>query len=204
MNIVEREEYYIRPIEKKDRYLLKKWGVFEDPIYEGYNYAKLTDTELAFWYGSKQFPFRSSYFSILKSEDQMIGYVGIKEINRFLKSSKLGIVLNPDFVSKGYGSIILEDFLNYYFGNYGMKRIILEVNDWNVRARKLYEKMGFKYVLSNLQKFENQQLDIDKKKYDHLRNSFKEVGDVLYSKVWKMTLSKKEFEERNENKATKK
>ena len=198
MKIV-RDGYYIRPIEKKDKYLLKKWGVFEDPIFEGYNYAKLTDSELNFWYTSKQFPFRSSYFAIMADEDKMIGYLGIKEINRFIKSAKLGIVIDPNYVSKGYGTRAMKDFLAYYFNELKMKRMILEVNDWNTRARRLYESLGFKYAGDNLQKFENQALDIDQKRYDSIRDSFEEIGETLYTKVWRMTMTRKEYQEKNED-----
>ena len=193
--IAKRDEYYIKDLEAQDRFLLNKWAEFEDPIFYGYNYVDMSDKELSYWYSTKQYPFRVSYFSVMDYDGNMIGYLGIKEINRFTKAAKLGIVLDPRHVSKGYGTLIMKDFLAYYFDELNMKRLNLEVNGWNKRAINLYKKFGFKYYGEYMQKFENQTLDIYSDEYSDVREFFEEKTLGLYNKIYKMSMTKLEYEE---------
>lgn len=196
---IESKYFYIRDLEEADKEKLVDWTDFEDPIFYGYNYSDMTRDERDLWYTTKKFPFRSRYFAVIDyKNDHMIAFLGMKEINRFLKSSKLGIVMDAKYVSKGLGKTIMDLFLDYYFGRLKMKRMALEVNEWNTRALKLYKKLGFRKYSEYLQKFENQDLDLGSHDYDKVRNSFVNSDGVLYSKIYKMTLSKKEYEEVND------
>lgn len=191
--IAKGEDYIIRPLEPDDKYQLLKWQEYSDPIFYGYNYSDMTESELNYWYNSKQFPFRSRYFAVINNEKEMFAYIGMKEINRFTRSSKLGIVMDAKYVSKGYGYMIMNDFLDYYFNQLAMKRMILEVNAWNKRAIRLYESLGFKYYSFTSEKFENQSIDLDSSKYDDVREFFEERSSGLYNKILKMSISRDEY-----------
>lgn len=190
---IRRKEYYIRKLKYEDGKLLSKWSTFESPLFSGYNYNNLTDSEIKIWYKVKQPFYRSSYFSVMKDEENLIGYVGIKEINRFLKKAKLGIVLDPNYVSKGYGTKIMLDFLYYYFNTLNMKKLVLEVNDWNFRARKMYENLGFTYESEKFEYFENQNLDLYTDYMKEYKNSFIIKRGSIYSKTHIMSLRKQEY-----------
>ncbi len=190
---IKRDDYIIRDLEAKDGYLLREWGTFDDPILYGYNYSDMTEAETRYWYNSKRFPFRTQYYVAINNDGHMIGYMGIKEINRFTQSAKLGIVLDPNFVSKGYGTKLLKDFLDYYFNELKMIRMVLEVNSWNERAIKLYEKMGFSEYATSYQMFENQQIDLDNPAYDQVRDCFEIRNGRIYNEIIKMSLSRKDY-----------
>lgn len=192
---IETKDFYIRDLEEEDKDKLSDWTDFEDPIFYGYNYSDMSQDEKDLWYSMKRFPFRSKYFAVINQENHMIAFLGMKEINRFLKSSKLGIVMDAKYVSQGLGKKIMQVYLDYYFNKKNMRKMTLEVNEWNSRALKLYKNLGFKKYSEYLQKFENQKLDLSSKKYDEVRDSFVNSSGVLYSKIYKMTLSKKEYEE---------
>ncbi len=49
------------------------------------------------------------------------------------------LFVKPEFRSRGLGSA----FFSYVFENYHAPRYVLEIEPENVRARKLYEKLGF-------------------------------------------------------------
>ncbi len=185
--------FKIRDLEPSDRYRLRKWADFDDPLLYGYNYSDMNEPELSFWYTSKVFPFRSKYFVAIDDNDHMFAYFGLKEINRFTQTAKLGIVMDPRYVSKGLGTEIMILFLDYFFNRMKMNRMVLEVNEWNKRAIRLYEKLGFKYYDQYMQKFENQTIDIDDSKYDDIRDSFIEKGLFLYNRILKMSLYKEEY-----------
>lgn len=185
--------FTIRDLEPEDRFQLKKWKDFEDPLFFGYNYSDMTDGELDYWFSVKNFPFRSKFFAVIDESGFMFAYFGMKEINRFTSTSKLGIVMEPSFVSKGFGYSIMKLFLDYYFNKLNMKRMVLEVNEWNKRAINLYEKLGFRYYGDYMQKFENQSIDLEDPKCDDISDSFKLKNGRIYNRILKMSLTKKAF-----------
>ena len=192
---IKRDDYYIRDLKASDRYKLRKWTDFEDPIFYGYNFSDMTEGELWYWYNSKQAFYRSKYFSILDYKENLLGYLGIKEYNYLLKTGKLGIVLDAKVTSRGLGYAVMQDFLDYYFNDLNMRRLDLEVNAWNTRARRLYDKLGFRQIGQEWQRFENQQINLDQSKYDDLAHFFEERDRGLYNIIYKMRLTRKEYEE---------
>lgn len=134
----------IRPLEIGDVFLMRGWGKHDNPLIADYNFPDLTDREIERWYKKKTSSFRNKYFAIYNEENKFIGYLGMKDIKRLRKESTLGLVFDPNYVSKRYGTETLETFLNYYFNELNMKRMYLEVAEFNVRAYKLYRNMGFK------------------------------------------------------------
>ena len=133
----------IRPLKVDDVYLMRKWGFHENPLLEDYNFPKLNDRDIKIWYRIKTNRFINKYFSIRNESDELIGYMGIKNIKKFTRETTLGLVLDPNQVDKGYGTEILETFLAYYFTGMRMRRMILEVAEFNKRAFRLYEKIQY-------------------------------------------------------------
>lgn len=185
-------EFKWSPLKMEDGYKLKEWSTYESPLFVGYNYNSLTEREQQFWYLSKQRRFNSSYFSIYVGKE-MIGYIGIKEINQLLKTSKLGIVFDPKWTSKGYGSAILEEFLEYYFNELKMRRLDLEVNSWNERAIKLYEKFAFRIDSTKYIEFENQNLDLSKQEFQKYKDDFIQKDGKIFTRIYVMKLKRQEY-----------
>lgn len=185
------DNFTIRPLKKSDSLLLNSWGSFNDSLFYGYEYNDLSEREKEIWYRVKTKTNFCQYYSVIMDDGHLLGYVGIKEINYINKSSKLGIVIDPNFVSQGYGKKILNNFLDIYFNLKKYKTLELEVNSWNYRAIKLYESLGFKYKSERYQKFENQDLDIEK--IDDFEKNFNIIRNDIYSKVLKMSLKREEF-----------
>lgn len=183
--------YIIRPLKKSDAELLKYWGTFDDPLFYGYEYNDLNSKEKEIWYKLKTKINSCQYYSAISKENKLIGYVGLKEINYINKTAKIGIVIDPNFVSKGYGTFIFRDFLGICFKLKRFKRLDLEVNSWNIRAIKLYKKFGFKNISHRYQKFENQELNLEK--YDNYEEHFKYIRNDIYSKIYKMSLEREDF-----------
>jgi RimJ/RimL family protein N-acetyltransferase len=48
-----------------------------------------------------------------------------------------------DFINKGYGTLMIKEFIHYLFQNLLFKKIIVDVEPENIRARRCYEKVGF-------------------------------------------------------------
>lgn len=185
--------YKLSPLKKEDAKLLKQWIEFEDPIFSGYNYNNLNETQEILWFLLKQKKYHSKYYSIKDEKGRLLGFIGLKEINFMLKIAKLGIVIEPSYVSKGLGSQVMKDFLDICFDELKIRRIDLEVNAWNYRAINLYKKFGFKEVKEEYQEFENQQLDLKDERYKEVLDSFEVENGVIYSKIIHMSLQRQEF-----------
>ena len=168
----------------EDAYQFKNWKNFDDVNLEGYNYGDFTKFDAMGWYRSVS-TYQKKYFAVkLKENDRFIGFIGLKKINLMLKKSLLGIVFDAGYVSKSYGFEAMDIFLDYYFNDLKFNQLFLEVNDFNIRAMKLYQKLGFKKIGDRIQYFENQNL------FDFDDRYFLEKNGIIYTKITKMVIDK--------------
>lgn len=174
---------YVKRLEYEDAYGVKEWTNFDSPLFSGYNYGNFTDPEVRFWYSSITGP-RKRYFAVKRKEDDLfIGFMGLKSYNIVLKTAKLGIVFDANFVSQGYGYEAMKILLDYYFEDLKFRELYLDVNDFNTRAINLYKKLGFVEVDHGLQVFENQKIELD-------MTYFELHKGLIYSKITQMKISK--------------
>ena len=162
----------IRKLKLDDVFEMRKWGYHDNPLLGDYNFPDMNDKELKVWYKLKTIGWNNKYYGIFNEAGSLIGYMGIKNIRRIKRESTLGIVFDPNNVSLGYGTECLLTFLNHYFTKMKMKRMYLEVAEFNKRAHRLYEKMGFKPVGYYLDEFYDQRLDLNNQYYLDEKSSF--------------------------------
>jgi RimJ/RimL family protein N-acetyltransferase len=71
----------------------------------------------------------------------------LREIQRVHRCAMLGILIwEVDEHSKGYGTDAIQCILDYGFSTLNLHNIMLEVFDFNSKAKKCYEKCGFKEI----------------------------------------------------------
>ncbi|MDD7305771.1 MAG: GNAT family N-acetyltransferase [Peptoniphilaceae bacterium] len=174
---------YLKRIEYEDAIGVQRWGNFDNPWMEGYNYGFFTEAEVRYWYSTITGP-RKRYFAVRRKEDDLfIGFLGLKNYNTLAKTAKLGIVFDADFVSLGYGYEAMQILLDYFFDDIKFKELYLDVNDFNIRALRLYQKLGFKVYDHTLEVFENQKIDPD-------FTYFEVHKGIIYTKITKMKIRK--------------
>ena len=181
------KDLVFRKLELNHINFIKEWGVHESPLLADYNLSLMSLASLSVWVKIRDTSFSNLYYSIFK-DGKMIGYVGLKNIKFFRKKAYLGISLDPNFTSKGYGSIILEGFLKYAFENLNLKTIYLDVNAFNERALKLYKKMGFRENAEYLGEFEVPLKDLENLEIIHNEDYFIIYGSKLLSRIIEMKL----------------
>jgi RimJ/RimL family protein N-acetyltransferase len=82
---------------------------------------------------------------ILKDGDRHIGNTGLHGITSVDRSAEFGILIgDKDVWGQGYGAEAAHLVLDYGFSQLGLHRIWLRVFSFNERARRLYEKVGFR------------------------------------------------------------
>ncbi len=187
------ERIFIRPLRVEDVFNMRKWGVHKNPLLSDYNFPEMSDRQIQKWYEVKTKSFFNKYFAILTKEDRLIGYMGIKEIKFLKKESTLGIVFDPDLLDSGYGTETLKYFLKEYFNQMNMKKMYLEVAEFNKRARRVYEKMGFKYNGYYLEEFFDWDLDLQSSYFKEVESCFVINGKKIYNYVYSMKLDREDF-----------
>ncbi len=80
------------------------------------------------------------------NSDRPVGSVGFTEIDLENKRAEFGrFLIEPSSRGKGFGSEALFLSLRYAFSDLKLRRLYLEVYEWNASARSLYERFGFKF-----------------------------------------------------------
>ncbi|HEU4672213.1 MAG TPA: GNAT family protein [Candidatus Limnocylindrales bacterium] len=84
------------------------------------------------------------FVACLVADDRPIGTVGLFELDPTNGSAGLGIMVGAaDDRGRGYGSDMLRALLDFGFASLRLERIWLDVYDFNPRARRVYERVGF-------------------------------------------------------------
>ncbi|MEW8973143.1 MAG: GNAT family N-acetyltransferase [Tissierellaceae bacterium] len=193
---VEGKRIKIRPLELRDVYYMRNWGYHTNPLLGDYNFPLMTDNQIKKWYEIKTHSLFNKYFAVVNEDDILIGYMGIKDIKRIKRESTLGIVFDPNYIEQGYGTETLKYFLRYYFTEMKMRRMYLEVAEFNTRAYTVYRKMGFKPVAYYLDEFFDPNLDLNGIYYLDAKTTFVITDEKIYNYIYKMRLNKKEFLQR--------
>lgn len=85
----------------------------------------------------------SSYFIVAKSNDEIVGFAGLKVICD--EADIMNIVVKKAFRHNGIGSILLDHLVSYA-KSLDLNSITLEVNENNLYALKLYDKFNFDHI----------------------------------------------------------
>ena len=87
----------------------------------------------------------SFYFNIRTlDDDQLIGDIGLDGVNWAHGEVFVGIGLGEmDYWGKGYGTDAMHVILRYAFEELNLRRVTLNVFEYNPRAIRSYEKAGF-------------------------------------------------------------
>jgi RimJ/RimL family protein N-acetyltransferase len=82
---------------------------------------------------------------VLKDGDRHIGNAGLHGIHPFNRNAEFGILIGEaDAREQGYGTEATRLLVDHGFRELGLHRIQLHVYAFNARARRAYEKAGFR------------------------------------------------------------
>ncbi|KOF56008.1 GNAT family N-acetyltransferase [Clostridium guangxiense] len=74
-----------------------------------------------------------------------IGGCGIQDVNWLARTATVGIMIgDKDYWGKGYGTDAMKILIKFIFENMNINKIKLSTFSFNERAKKCYEKCGFK------------------------------------------------------------
>lgn len=82
----------------------------------------------------------------LREDSRPIGTIGFFDLSLLNGSAEFGIAIGEKQLwGQGLGSEALEVLLDFGFGELRLERVMLRVYDYNPRARRSYEKVGFTF-----------------------------------------------------------
>jgi aminoglycoside 6'-N-acetyltransferase/ribosomal-protein-alanine N-acetyltransferase len=81
------------------------------------------------------------FFQVLDANDEVIGFLYYDQREDMLE---YGLGLRPDLTGKGLGLEFFRAGLKFGRDRYHPTRVITNVAEFNVRARKVYERAGFR------------------------------------------------------------
>jgi len=139
---------------KNDAIILKPISVHDtDFILELRNNLKIADN---FFSDPPLYDFQHDNWLKTKNKDDLdfiisenqtkvrVGRISITNVNYKHQKGEYGIVLLPEYTGKNIAFEASALLINYVFINLPINKIYLEVFESNLKAIKLYEKLGFK------------------------------------------------------------
>lgn len=119
------------------------WGRHENPLNSMYNFDE-DEYSINAWHRWKTKSHKDHYFALVY-EGKAVGYVGLRGVSSLFSKGELGIILDCNYMDRGFGTWAIDWILDYGFGQLGLQKIELYALPWNFRALHVYEKLGFVY-----------------------------------------------------------
>jgi RimJ/RimL family protein N-acetyltransferase len=142
------ENVYLGPVSKKDIPRLVKWmNDIEVLKYIAQIYSSHTEETVEEYLEKCNKSPTKHYYGIFLNNGELIGGTDLTHIDQINQIASLGIIIGEkQHWSKGYGTEAIKLLLDYGFNILNLNNIMLEVVDFNKRAQRCYEKVGFKII----------------------------------------------------------
>jgi len=132
-----------RKITRRDVHLRCAWGPYDTPLLSYYTLKYDSPAERDALYRRWMQMDRLWFAVDHAATGEFIALLSLRNIRRVIRSARLGIVVKPTHVNRGFGTEILRGFLEYYFTVMKYRVLYLDVAAFNRRAFRCYEKCGF-------------------------------------------------------------
>ena len=134
-----------RPINREDLEILRKLHNDQTTFLNLLNIDLVDEIGQIKWWESLHKKDNDKRYVIMKAENpkQIIGRLRIQNINHLHRNCEVGLDILPELRGKGYGIKSYRMLLEFLFKHYNMNMVYLKVAEFNPKAKKLYEKIGF-------------------------------------------------------------
>jgi len=88
-----------------------------------------------------------NYAIVTQKGDRLIGNCGFMNLDNYNRTAEAGIFIGEkESWGKGFGTEALSLLIGYGVDYLNLRTVFLRVNDFNERARRSYEKIGFREI----------------------------------------------------------
>lgn len=105
----------------------------------------ISDIEHEKWFSSRFGNSNEKIFGIISKKDGcLIGIIGLKNIDFINRHAELYIYIGDNqYLSKGLGTDAIQTLVDFSFDQLNLHKVYLNVFDYNEKAIKVYERVGF-------------------------------------------------------------
>lgn len=174
------DRLYLSPICLDDAEIYTKWMNNKEVSENLGSYGKMVTLNFEKnWIESNSGDY--NFAIVLKDKDELIGNVGLMDVNHINQTATLGIFIGEKKNRcKGYGRESIKLILNYGFNTLNLNNIMLTVYSFNERAIKTYKKIGFKTFGVRKKSIYKDNLVYDTIYMEILKDEFNEIEDFIY------------------------
>ena len=139
---------YIRPIEENDIEIIRQWRNQDDVRNNFINNYIISSEQQKKWYTNYLKNDKTDKMFLFYLEEEPIGCVALYNINQENKNAEFGRLMigKEKHRKKGYAQNATYRICKYGFNTLELENIYLSVFGDNIKAAKLYEKLGFKSI----------------------------------------------------------
>lgn len=138
----------INALNERDKKAISLWNYHDE--HAGFNYALRKDGWIDGYCHNGD-----SHCFVAKIEDAIIGLFFFITS----RSNEFRILINPDFLNKGYGKVLTKKALEIGFEQLKLQKISLIVRKNHLIAISLYKKMGFTTTGETVETIEGQEME---------------------------------------------
>ena len=140
---------YLRPAERTDVPLFVRWFNDRRTTRTLLVFSPLSEIQEERWLDQMlehQGKDRWHFVVCRRADDRPVGVLDLHEVDLRNGGASLGILIgDPADTGQGYGGDALRALVGFGFDQLRLERIQLDVFDFNQGARRLYERVGFRY-----------------------------------------------------------
>ncbi|MHB1416879.1 MAG: GNAT family N-acetyltransferase [Chloroflexota bacterium] len=145
VDLINGEKVFLRQLMRSDLDEMDHWPSYKEPDLQWANFSLRSAAQKQAWYRQEAYdPTRKRFGVFLKG--RLIGVLGFRSIDYRRRRATLGIHLSAGEVDRGYGTDAIRAALTYAFGKMDLNEVNLDVAEDNLRARRCYEKCGFRLI----------------------------------------------------------
>ncbi len=134
---------YLREMTRADVDEMAGWPPFHEPDLFWANLDLYSARERDAYFERTRSNTSRKRFVVLDREDRVIGTIGLRNLDYLTEEGTLGIIIRADEVGRRAGGDAIRNILHYGFETLGLRRVVLDVAENNLRARRCYDRIGF-------------------------------------------------------------
>ncbi|MFB3786174.1 MAG: UDP-4-amino-4,6-dideoxy-N-acetyl-beta-L-altrosamine N-acetyltransferase [bacterium] len=134
----------LRALEDRDVEILRGWRNHPELRQLHFSTLPLSQAGQRRWYEQYSDQASTLVFIIENEAGHPIGYTLLKNLDHKNRQAEIGLHLDPAFQGQGYGTNAFRALIRFGFEELNLHRLALQVFDFNERAIRMYEKLGFR------------------------------------------------------------
>ena len=138
-------QFHLRRLEEKDLGGMLEW--MHDPAINRwfrFDPDRITE-ESALAFIRSSFTEKSRHYAVADEKDEYLGTISLKDIDPENRHALFAISLRACAIGSGAAAAAAKELLKIAFEELGLERVFLNVLSDNTRARRFYEKIGFRH-----------------------------------------------------------